>query len=234
MANKYLDLLAYFGIGGAHPGGFSLTQALLSDILIKPTDHVLEVGCGTGQTADYISKRFRCEVTGLDNHPVMIEKAKTRVKDAKYPVHIILGDTEQMPFSNDSFDVILAESVICFTTITNTLQEISRVLKPGGKFLMIEMTAEQTPTDELKEETRSIYGITELLLENEWKDRLEQAGFVLLPMEELSEDEAVDLPEMRLSESIDLSLYDVWDQHNEFLMQKGHLVGYRVFSCLKR
>ena len=36
MSNDYLDLLAYFGIGGAHPGGFALTKSILEDENIQP------------------------------------------------------------------------------------------------------------------------------------------------------------------------------------------------------
>ena len=49
MSNDYLDLLAYFGIGGAHPGGFNLTQSILEAENIQPTEAVLDVGCGRGK-----------------------------------------------------------------------------------------------------------------------------------------------------------------------------------------
>ena len=54
MSNSYLDLLAYFGIGGAHPGGFNLTQSLLEDENIQPVDSVLDIGCGTRTDGSFL------------------------------------------------------------------------------------------------------------------------------------------------------------------------------------
>ena len=58
MLNNYLDLVAYFGIGGAHPGGFTLSQSILMNENIQPFESVLDIGCGTGQTADYLAARY--------------------------------------------------------------------------------------------------------------------------------------------------------------------------------
>ena len=55
MGNRYLDLLAEFGVGGAHPGGFPLTKEVLSSLHLPPSSSVLDIGCGTGQTAEYLS-----------------------------------------------------------------------------------------------------------------------------------------------------------------------------------
>ena len=233
MTNKYLDLLAYFGIGGAHPGGFPLTQALLGDVSLQPTDHVLELGCGTGQTAEFISKKFHCEVVGLDNHPIMVEEAKGRLVGSAYPVQVMLGNAEKLPFADESFDFILAESVLSFTNIPVTIQEAARVLKPGGRLLIIEMTAEQPPTEELQKETSKLYGITKLLVESEWENYLQQAGLTLLPIKKSTDMEPTDLEDIRPSDNLDLSLYDVWDEHNDFLARNGNLVGYRIFFSKK-
>ncbi|WP_019415279.1 hypothetical protein [Paenisporosarcina sp. TG20] len=43
MLNEYLYFLAYFGIGGAHPGGFALTRSRLEDEIIQP-ESVLDIG----------------------------------------------------------------------------------------------------------------------------------------------------------------------------------------------
>jgi ubiquinone/menaquinone biosynthesis C-methylase UbiE len=143
MSNNYLDLLAYFGIGGAHPGGFPLTQLILQDEIIPPCGSVLDIGCGTGQTAAFIHQKYGCPVIAVDNHPLMIEKARERFKDQDSKVTVIEGDAQKLNFKDNCFDLILAESVITFTNIPNTLNELFRLLKSDGRMIIIEMTAEE-------------------------------------------------------------------------------------------
>jgi len=53
----YLNCLAELGVGGAHPGGFKLTQDILSAEHIGKKTTVLDAGCGTGQTAAYVAQQ---------------------------------------------------------------------------------------------------------------------------------------------------------------------------------
>src|SRR6185437_15326187 len=115
MVNTYLDLVAYFGIGGAHPGGFSLTQSILEDEKIQPFESVLDIGCGTGQTAAFLAQRFKCHVTAIDNHSIMIKKARERFGNDDSSVLVIEGDAQNLDLLDNSFDLIIAESVISFT-----------------------------------------------------------------------------------------------------------------------
>ncbi|RXT03589.1 class I SAM-dependent methyltransferase [Ammoniphilus sp. CFH 90114] len=69
-------MLAWFGIGGAHPGGLALTKEVLQRIKIGPETNIIDIGCGTGQTAAYLKKTFQCKVSALDRNKVMLEKAK--------------------------------------------------------------------------------------------------------------------------------------------------------------
>lgn len=232
MLNKYLDLLAYFGIGGAHPGGFDLTKSILKDEVIQPNESVLDIGCGTGQTAAYLDQRFECKVTALDNHPIMIAKAKERIKDSSSPIKIIEGDVQNLVFEDNSFDVIISESVIVFTDITKTLNELTRVLKTNGRLIMIEMAAEQDLSEEIRSKVRSLYGINEVLNEEEWILKLKQAGFTKIELidtpAELNQTEISDINQ---SENLNIDLYDIWDTHNNFVNQYHSVIGFRAFNC---
>lgn len=235
MMNQYLDLLAHFGIGGAHPGGMALTHSIFAKEKIKPQDHVLDIGCGTGKTASFLAKNFNCTVSAIDLHPTMIEKAKKRFTTEGLTIKAILGDVQNMEFADHSFNYVLSESVISFTDISKTLSEIARVLKENGCLLMIEMTAEQDLSDDVKEKVVEIYGIDEVLTEKEWISRLQQVGFadiekiptsgLLIPSE---------IADMDLSDHISMALHDVWEAHNQFIEQNGHLINYRVFKCYLR
>lgn len=224
--------MAYFGIGGAHPGGFTLTQSILEAENIQQTEAVLDVGCGTGQTAAYLAENFHCQVTAIDKHPIMVEKAKERLKNNNLPIQLIEGDAENLRFAVNSFDLVIAESVIAFTHISKTLDELARVLKNTGRMIIIEMTAEQNPPEALQKEIRSLYGISEVLTEKEWISKLQLAGFTKI--ETIKTPSALspsELQDINQSKNIHSKFYDLWDEHHQFILQYNHFIGYRVFKC---
>lgn len=234
MTNTYLDLLAYFGIGGAHPGGFNLTKAILENENIQPNESVLDVGCGTGQTAAFLAEKYNCQVTAIDNHPIMIQKARQRFKKIKVPVMVLEEDLHNLDFVDSSFDLIISESVIVFTDISRTLKEISRVLKSDGSLIMIEMTAEQYLSEKQQKIACNLYGINEVLNTEEWILRLHQAGLTQVEIintpPELIKSEINDI---NPSIQINMDLFDIWEKHNEFLLHNGDFISYRVFKCRK-
>lgn len=234
MSNAYIDILAYFGIGGAHPGGFSLTQSILEAENISPTQSVLDIGCGTGQTAAFLAERFNCQVTAIDKHPIMVEKARQRFKNSKSSVHVVDGDVQNMGFVDESFDLVIAESVIVFTDISKTLYELSRVLKSDGTLIMIEMVAEQYLSEEKQEKACSLYGINEIIEKDEWILRLHQAGFT--QVEIISTPSVLlqsEINDINPSENIQMELFELWEKHNEFIFHNRDFVGYRAFKCRK-
>ena len=110
---------------------------------------------------------------------------------------------------DNSFDLIIAESVISFTTISKTLNELSRVLKSGGRLILIEMTAEQSLPEEVHTKVSSLYGINEILNEHEWKSKLQQAGFIQIEIIDNSIGFIqTDIHDSNLSENINADLYD--------------------------
>lgn len=232
MSKSYLDLLAYFGIGGAHPGGFALTKSLLQDENIHPTDFVLDIGCGTGQTAAFLAKQFECHVTAIDNHPIMIEKAKERFKESDFMVDVMEGDAQKLNIADSTFDFIIAESVVVFTDISKTLKELSRVLKSGGSMIIIEMTAEQNLSEELRRKVCNLYGINEILNEEEWISRFQEVGFTQIEIINTPTDLVPsEINDINQSENIQAYFYDLWEEHNNFLLHNHRLIGYRVFKC---
>lgn len=73
-------LFVRFGVGGAHPGGINLTKEIFKSENISTTSHILDVGCGTGQTAAYIAHKYGAKVTGIDINSIMVAKATERMK----------------------------------------------------------------------------------------------------------------------------------------------------------
>ena len=232
MLNNYLDLVAYFGIGGAHPGGFSLSQSILMNENIQPFESVLDIGCGTGQTAEFLAQTFKCKVTAVDNHPVMLIKARERFENNSSSVLVIEGDAQKLELHDNSFDLLIAESVITFTNIPSTLSELSRLLKSGGRMILIEMTAEQSLSRELQKKACSLYGVNEILNESEWIAKIQQAGFTQIEIIDTPADLIqTDIKDINPSGNIPIDFYDLWDEHNRFISQYHEFIGFRVFRC---
>lgn len=100
---------------------------------------VLEVGCGPGTFAERI---VACEVTCLDPIPAMLDVARTRVNAARSErqetaATFVAGTAEEIPLPDNSFDVVCCIfSFRDFQDKRKGLEEILRVLKPGGKLII--------------------------------------------------------------------------------------------------
>lgn len=122
---------------GKYPGE-SLIQFIARNFYNKKRDEIklLEVGCGTGPNVWYMS-REGFDVTGIDGSKTAIEKGISRLKNENLNASLIEGDIINLPFQNDSFDgAIDVECLYCNNTSTTEriMQEIKRILKPGGFF----------------------------------------------------------------------------------------------------
>ncbi len=99
---------------------------------------VLEVGVGTGMSLPLYSKN--CRICGIDISEPMLRKAQGRVSELGLSnvEGLWVMDAEHLSFADESFDVIVAQHVI--TTVPNpeaALDELARVLKPGGEIILI-------------------------------------------------------------------------------------------------
>ena len=87
---------------------------------------VLDAGCGSGDTGSFLATHNR--VTGMDFSHQMARYAH------KHYGQVSLGDLERMPFADASFDGVLASGVWqCLAPDTPFLNEVARVLRPGGQ-----------------------------------------------------------------------------------------------------
>lgn len=235
MNYSYLDFLALFGIGGAHPGGLQLTKELLYREKIDETKSILDAGCGTGQTSAYIAQHYRCNVTSLDCNQISLDKARQRFISLHLPIEIKKGSTENLPFNEDAFDMILSESVIAFTDVFSTISEFKRVLKPGGVLLAIEMVLEKPLSEDEMKRIIDFYGVSQLLTENEWYDYFQEAGFNQITVEksklQLHDVDVYNAPDFSLSENINVELFEILENHAYYTAVYKNILGFRVFRC---
>ncbi len=231
----YLDCLAIFGVGGAHPGGLQLTKELLSREKIDETKSILDAGCGTGQTSAYMAEQYRCNVTSLDCNKIMLDKAKQRFSSLHLPIEVKQGSTENLPFDEGVFDIILSESVISFTDVSLTIPEFKRVLKPNGVLLAIEMVLEKSLSEEELKPIVNFYGVSQLLTENEWYNFFERASFKQISVEkfklQVDENDVQNATDFSLSENIDDKFSEILEKHMHFTTVYKDILGFRLFRC---
>ena len=136
---------------------------------------MLDVGCGGGFTIRRLLKRSKdAQVYGIDISEESVTKARqvnAEVLDKQ--VYVTQGSAEQLPYNDEMFDLVTAvETVYFWPNLPDCLQEVRRVLKPGGKFaIMVEVV------DSDSKWTSIVYGMTAYTPE-QLKTLLDDAGFI--------------------------------------------------------
>ena len=118
-----------------HMGGLPATHEMVRLCQILPEYHVLDVGCGAGQTPVYLAKEYDLEMVGVDIHPGMVAASRELAHREKVAdkVQFWQADAQDLPFEDETFDAVLVESVTAFPPDQQqAVWEYARVLKPGG------------------------------------------------------------------------------------------------------
>ena len=113
--------------------------------LIAPTQpkYILDVATGTGDLAIELAKLKPEKITGIDIAANMLEIGKEKLKTRKLDqmIELLLGDSEDIPFDDNSFDAVtVAFGVRNFEDLQKGLREMHRVLKPGGMVAILEFS----------------------------------------------------------------------------------------------
>lgn len=172
------DAIEIGGIEILHPGGYKLTQRTAELCELKQGLNVLDVSCGRGTQSIYYASAFGVNVTGLDISPDMVQTASQRAKDAGLAgqAKFIVGDSQDFPFADKSFDVVINECAVGIPDDSQkVLDEMLRVVKPGGTVAIHESTWRKRLSESEKEEISERYGTTPLEF-SEWNEMLIQAG----------------------------------------------------------
>ena len=106
----------------------------------KP-ENVLDIATGTGDLAINLVETQAKKIIGLDISQGMLEIGKTKIKQQglDHTIEMLVGDSENMPFEDNSFDAItVAFGIRNFENLEVGLKEILRVLKPEGTFVILE------------------------------------------------------------------------------------------------
>ncbi len=114
----------------------SWAQKVLDAAKPKPGDRILDVACGTGIVARIALNRNGgngLSITGLDANPGMLSVAESKSQEIVWQE----GVAEELPFEDESFDVMVSQfGLMFFQDKHAALQEMVRVLKPGGRLVV--------------------------------------------------------------------------------------------------
>lgn len=114
---------------------------ILRELELEPFEDLLDAGCGPGSMIAILEEKMPGKhYTGMDLTPAMIEEAgRKHLPDAEF----ITGDCENMPFPDDSFDVILcSNSAHHYPEIEKFYQSVCRCLRPGGRLILRDFTSD--------------------------------------------------------------------------------------------
>lgn len=125
-------------------------ELLCEAVDLRSGDDVLDVATGSGNTAISAARRF-CNVTGMDLAPESVEHARRRAEAEGMEIAFEVGDAEDLPYPDASFDVVLSTIGVMFCPDQEaTANELLRVCKPGGKIGLANWTPDSFTGNMLK------------------------------------------------------------------------------------
>jgi ubiquinone/menaquinone biosynthesis C-methylase UbiE len=103
----------------------------------KARGRVLEIAIGTGRNLAHYPAGVR--LTGVEQSPAMLEVARRRAAELGLEADLRLGDAQSLDFPAGSFDTVVCTLSLCtIPDDARAVSEVRRVLRPGGRFLLLE------------------------------------------------------------------------------------------------
>jgi ubiquinone/menaquinone biosynthesis C-methylase UbiE len=143
------DLMVWFFDTVVFHGKLQALRTKTADLAqLQRGEAVLDVGCGTGTQALKAYERVgeTGHVSGIDPAPRQIARARSKAARRNFPIDFQIGVIEQLAIPDQSFDVVL--STLMMHHLPDDLKrqglsEIARVLKPGGRLLIVDFKSSQ-------------------------------------------------------------------------------------------
>ena len=144
VASRY-DLMNDVMSGGLHRMWKAYTLTLAN---VRPNDQVLDIAGGTGDLSLGLAARVGPGglVCHTDINETMLREGRTRLLDRGVALPTLVCDAERLPFLDDRFDLVtVAFGLRNMTHKDQALREMARVLKPGGRLLVLEFSRVAEP-----------------------------------------------------------------------------------------
>jgi ubiquinone/menaquinone biosynthesis C-methylase UbiE len=142
-------------------------------------DDVLEIGCGGGKAIAYMSTLTQGSITAIDYSETMVRQATSRSRRLVSSGRVVVqrGDVANLEFDAEKFDVAVAiESFLFWPEPLRCLQELLRVLKPGGRLGLVVDSSKESPNREALQKAAEMLDV-EFYSGNEIVQLMKKAGF---------------------------------------------------------
>ncbi len=119
----------------------AIHKRLLTKVELSANANVLDLGCGTGRLLNRLANQFpEITGTGLDLSPQMLRVARQNNRHRPRLIYLE-GNAENLPFAEGQFNAVFNTiSFLHYPQPDQVLKEVARVLSPGGKFYLVDIT----------------------------------------------------------------------------------------------
>ena len=172
-----------------HTGGLRASLELLELAQIRAEDHVLDIGAGLAGPARMLASALGCRVDCLELSPDYCAGAVllNRLTGLEDRIEVHKGSALDMPFPDDSFDVVWMQNVgMNIADKRKLYAEVYRVLKPGGRFAFQEMAAGKVATSYFPLPWATDPADSILVSAEEFRSVLGESGFIAELFEDTS------------------------------------------------
>jgi len=169
-----------------HPGGLGLTRELAQLCNIRKGARVLDVAAGTGESACFLAEHFAARVHGIDHSEIMVRRAGAKARARQLCIGFSGADATKLPFADAAFDAAICECTLCLLDKERVLDEMVRVVRPGGCVGMHDLCWLNHAPEELKRTLAAVEGERPETLEG-WRRLFVDAGLIRIRVVDRSE-----------------------------------------------
>lgn len=179
------DLVGIMGIQSLHPGALEMTREFSELMGFSKEQHLLEVASGSGETANWITGKYGCKITGIDFSHDMINFATKKAMKNGFTenLNFLQSDAHSLPFEGTTFDAAFSEAAVSMFDVKKVISEMTRVVKPGGKVGIHDMYWMKEPGKENRKQFYNFEGFDPMFLE-QWVEIFKQCGLEIVHVEE--------------------------------------------------
>ena len=160
--------------------GEELYREMTQLLEIEPEQEVLVSGCGEGATTEWLARRTRALVTGVDPERERVERAEERARSVgrSLPLQYEHAQLDDLPHESEVFDAAVGEPILSTAADPGrAVAELARVTRPMGPIVLLQLTWSSDIATDAREGVVERLGLRPFLLV-EWKQMMRDAGIV--------------------------------------------------------